>query len=136
MKIGEGEYKLILERIMRPEAEWKKEMLGEWTEEVPPPKLVYILASNYQIAKNIYRRLYPEGRNIDLRYVRGAEVIMGTRNIDVLVSDERYPDQRFYDLLSILRHHEQLGRIKLVYERELNGKLQKEETQQEDTTNP
>lgn len=137
MKIGEGEYKLILERLLRPEAEWKKEMLGEWPKEVNTlPKLVYILASNYQIAKNIYERLYPEGRKIDLRYVDSLERVMGLRDIEVLVSNERYPSDAFYERLDALKFHEYLGKIKLVYEMEPNGKFQEEKTKQKDSTTP
>lgn len=82
-------------------------------------KLVYILASNYTIAHEIYRKFYPTGRIVDLRYVRGIETIMGVRGVKVIISDEKYPDSSFYDRMSMLLYQQKSGRVKLVYEQDI-----------------
>lgn len=123
MKIGEGEYRLIIDRLTKGSPEWKKETMGEWSEEIQPPKIIYILASNYQIAKNLYRNLFPDGRIVDFRYVRDHTTMMGTRGEEVIFSNERFPHPSFYERLYFLRYEEAMGKLKLTSEDDFRKRL-------------
>lgn len=98
---------------------WKRDFLNEWSNDEEDSRFVYILASNYQIALSIYRRLYPEKRTIDLRYIRDENTIRGTRGIEVIVSSEKYPHSSFYERLEMLKFHEHISRIRIVYEQDI-----------------
>lgn len=138
MKIGEGEYRLIIDRLTKGSSEWKKEIMGEWSEEIQTPKIIYILASSYQMAKNLYYNLFPDGRVVNFRYVRDYTTMMGTRGEEVICSDEMYPSSSFYDRLHFLRHEEARGKLKLTSEGDfrkgLNDQLQTKEDVQKDRT--
>lgn len=99
-----------------------KDFLNEWIEEEPIP--VYILASNYQIAKSIFDRYFiltNLSKRIYFRYVDTTEKLYGLRNVFVVVSNERYPHNSFYERLAWIRNNAQYRNFEVVNEQDLEN---------------
>lgn len=115
-----------LMKSIHPNAvEWRRLFLNEFfsdTESLSEPQPVYILASNYQIAKSIFDRYFVYtnlSRRIDLRYVDTPEKLYGLRNIFVVFSDERYPNHSFFERLAWIRNNAQYRNFEVVNEQDL-----------------
>lgn len=88
------------------------------------PQPVYILASNYRIAKEIFGRyfLYTNlSKSNDLRYIDSPERLYGLRNVFIVVSDERYPYDSFYERLHWIRNNAQYRNFEVVNEQDLEN---------------
>lgn len=105
--------------------EWRRLFLNEFfsdTEMLSGPIPVYILASTHQIAKSIFDRYFMYtnlSRRIDFRYVDTPEKLHGLRNIFVVVSDERYPYNSFYERLAWILDNAQYRNFEVVNEQDL-----------------
>lgn len=118
-QLGYLDIKKLRESLLCEE-KFKKEYLGKWVAEEPQP--IYILASNFSIAKSIFNHyfLYTDlSRSIDLRYIDTPEKLYGLRNIFIVVSDERYPFNSFYERLEWIHDHAQYRDFEVVNEQDL-----------------
>lgn len=98
-----------------------KEYLNEWVEPIEYQP-IYILASNYQIAKSIFDHYFlftNLARRIDLRYIDHIEKIYGLRNVYIVVSGERFPSDSFYDRLAWIRASFYYRGLEVVNEQDL-----------------
>ena len=92
-----------------------------------PSHPIYILASNYIIAKSIFRELVRlENRPCRLYYISDPDSLRGLRGITVVVSSERFPSPSFYDRFDFLIERAKLGYLGFMRE-ELYGQFQKRE---------
>lgn len=85
-----------------------------------PP--IYVLASNYQIAKSIFVRFFGRTgkfRRIDFRFVDGNYKLYGVRDATIIVSNERYPSREFYEKLSWIMTQKEYRRFNIIYESDL-----------------
>lgn len=108
-------------QILSPE-DYAREYMGEWTNFSYPPQPIYVLASNYQIAKSVFDHyfLIPGiSRRIDLRYIDRVEKLYGVRNQYIVVSNEKYPHDSFYDRLGWIREQSGYRQFEVVYEPDL-----------------
>ena len=90
---------------------------------------IYILASNYQIAKSIFEHHFLRdglARRIDLRYIDRIEKLYGIRNIYIVVSSERYPSNSFYERLEWIRQHAEYRNFEVIYEQDLENEQTRE----------
>lgn len=85
---------------------------------------IYILASNYQIAKSIFNHYFVFtglSRRIDLRYIDRIEKLYGIRNIYIVVSSERYPSNSFYERFDWITLHSSYRELEVVNEQDLEN---------------
>lgn len=112
------EYRNPLSKL-RSQEEFRKEYLGEWVIEYQP---IYVLASNYQIAKSIFDHYFlftGLARRIDLRYIDHIEKLYGLRNEYIVVSGERYPSDSFWERLVWIRKQSGYRQFEVVNEQDL-----------------
>ena len=117
----------LLESLGRTLPGFEKKFLNEWAESEPQP--IYILASSYQIAKSIfdhYFRYTGLSRIVDLRYIDRVERLYGLRNWYIVVSNERYPNDSFYDRIGWIRDNAQYRSFELIYEQDLENEQVRE----------
>lgn len=116
--ISREEFTKLLSKLCSQE--WFcKEYLNEWVIEYQP---IYVLASNYQIAKSIFDHYFlftGLARRIDLRYIDHIEKIYGLRNVYIVVSGERYPSDSFYERLAWIRTRFYYRGLEVVNEQDL-----------------
>lgn len=111
---------LIREFRRSPEV-FRKEFLGEWIEPIEYQP-VYILASTYQIAKSIFGHYFLHtalARRIDFRYIDDLHKLYGLRNQYIVVSNERYPSDSFYERMEWIRLQANYRQFEVIYEQDL-----------------
>lgn len=113
-------------RLGRTPSAFEKEFLGEWKVNPEDKMPVYILASNYQIAKSIFEHYFMgTHRRIDFRYIGDTYKLYGIRNVQIFISSERYPSMSFYEKLHWIKQQAEYRGFELIYESDLE-KEQKE----------
>lgn len=107
------------------ERDFRREYLNAWIESQP----IYILASSYQLAKAIFNHYFlftNLARRIDLRYIDTIEKVYGLRNVYIVVSNELYPYNSFYERLRFLRDNAKYREFELVNEQDLENEQVRE----------
>lgn len=134
--LTQSEWEGMIRSLITPE-EFQREFLNEWYKDLNPMP-VYILASNYQIAKSIFKHYFVNtqlSRSTDLRYIDDVHKLYGLRNIFIVISDERYPSESFYDRLLWIRRQELFREFEVVYEQDLaKGQVREKVSRQRQKT--
>lgn len=129
------EYRNPLSKL-RSQEEFRKEYLGEWVIEYQP---IYVLASNYQIAKSIFDHYFlftGLARRIDLRYIDHIEKLYGLRNEYIVVSGERYPSDSFWERLVWIRKQSGYRQFEVVNEQDLEKEQVREKVSRQRPQEP
>lgn len=112
---------------------WKQLPLFDDTVSSAPVN-IYILASNYQIAKSVFDHyfLYTGlSKSNNFRYINDPDSLRGIGDVYVVISDEKYPHSSFYDRLHFLIDFGKIYGIEIIYERYLeNEQIRKEVSRQ------
>lgn len=116
--------------------ELRKNLLDELMIKYQP---IYVLASNYRIAKSIFDHYFlitGLARRIDLRYIDHIEKIYGLRNVYIVVSNERYPSSSFWDRLFWIREQSGYRQFEVVNEQDLEKEQVREKVSRQRPQEP